>query len=113
MGEPSKVSAKGRKFYDDHLDEVTARLDFTNGRMAELRANRNSLTDERLMSFNFDSEPPININFHQKSNDALMEEVMEFIRSIEDRTRPTVSGTEGLIALKIANTIREAVERNV
>ena len=110
FGEWEKIEeVRGRKHFDDHLDEVYARLMFKKGHIAELQANRNSLTDDRLMSFNFKTEPPININFHQKSNDALMDEVIEFVNSIYKNRRPKVSGADGLLALKAALEIQKGV----
>ena len=113
FGQWTKITAEGKKYYDDQWDYVRAVLEFSSGRVAELQANRNALTDERYMSFHCDSEPPININFHQKSNDALMEEVKDFIGSIDKGRRPKVSGADGLLALRAALEIKKGVERNV
>ena len=110
FGKWTKITAEGKKYYDDQLDYVRAIIEFGDNKVAVLQANRNALTDERLMSFNCDSEPPININFHQKTNDALMEEVKDFIGSIREGRRPKVSGTDGLLALKAALEIKKGVE---
>lgn len=110
FGQWDKITAEGKKYYDEQWDYVRAIMDFGGKRSAILQANRNALTDERLMSFNFDAEPPININFHQKTNDALMEEVKEFISNIREGRRPTVSGEDGLSALKAALEIKKGVE---
>ena len=109
FGEWIEIEARGSKYFDDHWDNVTANILFSKGRTALLLADRNALTDERLMSFNFYSEPPININFHQKSNDALMEEVKDFIGSIVVGRSPKVTGADGLLALKAALEIREGI----
>lgn len=110
FGQWESIKAEGKKYYDDQWDLVWADIDFGRSRTARLQANRNALTDERLMSFNFDAEPPININFHQKTNDALMEEVKDFIGSIKEGRKPKVSGTDGLLALKAALEIMKGVE---
>ena len=110
FGQWDKITAEGKKYYDDQWDYVRAVMDFGGKKCAVLQANRNALTDERHMSFNFDSEPPINVDFHQKSNDALMEEVKEFVENIRKGRRPTVSGTDGLQVLRAALEIKKGVE---
>lgn len=110
FGQWDNIEAYGKKYYDDQWDFVRATMSFGGRRSAILQANRNALTDERLMSFHCDSEPPININFHQKSNDALMEEVKDFIDSIDKGRRPFVSGADGLLALRAALEIKKGVE---
>jgi predicted dehydrogenase len=110
FGEPESIQVEEIVGYPGKLNGVKARLLYSDNRMAEVEANRAALIDERLMSFNFNNEPPININFHQKSNDALMEEVKDFISSIDKGSKPKVSGTDGLLALKMANAIRERVK---
>ena len=110
FGKWTKITAEGKKYYDDQLDYVRAIIEFGDNKVAVLQANRNALTDERLMSFNCDSEPPININFHQKTNDALMEEIKDFISSIREGRRPKVSGADGLLALRAALEIKKGVK---
>ena len=106
FGEPESIEVEEIMWYPGKLNGVKARLMFPGGRMAEVEANRAAMMDDRYMSFNFRSEPPIHINFHQKSNDALMEEVKDFRSSIDRGSKPKVSGTDGLLALKLANAIR-------
>ena len=113
FGQWTKITAEGKKYYDDQWDYVRAMVEFGNRRVAVLQANRNALTDERHMSFHCDAEPPINVDFHQKSNDALLEEVKDFVRSIEEGGRPKVSGADGLLALRAALEIKKGAEQNV
>ena len=41
--------------------------------------------------------------------DALLEETKAFIHAIQTKSRPIVSGEDGLIAMKVAETIQKGI----
>jgi len=61
MGEPTSVTATGRRAHTDHTDEATARLEFSQG-VAELTASRCAPERDRRMSLTYPSGT-IAINF--------------------------------------------------
>jgi predicted dehydrogenase len=110
MGPWKSIKSKGRvSNKDGGLDQAFVNIEFDNGRVAELRANRNALVDERFMVFQFDSEPPIYVDFHEKKNDALMDEVIDFIGSVKSGRSPKVTGHDGLLVIKAAHEIKEGI----
>ena len=53
------------------------------------------------------------IKFFQKKKDALLEEINNFVDSIQTRSTPIVDGFQGLSALEIALEIERKVLKNV
>jgi predicted dehydrogenase len=102
------IHAEGEKYYDDGLDKVHARINFTDGTVADMTANRNSLLDERLITFHV-GDKLINLNLHQKTNDALLEEVQDFVGAVENGRPPQVTGRDGYEAVRVANWVRQLI----
>ncbi len=90
-------------------DWTKARVDF-GSRNAVFHVNRKAEIDDRFMLFRKKGSRDVMVNFHAKTNDALLEELTEFVRCIRSGSRPTVQGIDGLMALKLATEIRERIE---
>lgn len=104
LGEYDSVEAEGDE------NKVVAYLTFKDGAIAKLIADREAPFDQRSILFDFQVDPMILVDFHKKSNDALLDEVKDFAGSIKNGVSPQVSGTDGLLALKAAIAIKEGVK---
>jgi len=92
-------------------DWTKVRVEFGDDRHAIFHVNRKAEVDERHTLFQFyNGSSDIQVNYHNKSNDALLDELTEFIKCIRSGSRPTVSGTDGLMALRLATEIRERIQ---
>lgn len=91
------------------INRVIANIKFNEGRTAKVVADRDSLFEERTMEFFYIDKEPIVVDFHRKKNDSLMEEVRNFIGSIINGSRPVVSGSDGLLAIELAEEIRKGI----
>ena len=103
FGDWKEVDATGDE------DKVVATVGFGDRREAVLMANRLGTMDTRRTIFHFMSEPPITVDYHQKSNDALKEELQDFVDAITQGRNPLVTGEDGLRAIELAEAIREEV----
>jgi predicted dehydrogenase len=126
----AKISAFGFSLVTGKVDEARAWIEFENGSAASLAASRISREKQRrLKVFQKDLcaeldyqtgtlelrsaanpvEPEI---FRHEHSEPLKEELKDFIRCVEKRERPMVSGIEGRNALSAALEINSVMERN-
>ena len=132
--ELTAIHANGSPVVSNATDIANARLEFSNGCVANVTASRVSGKTERRMRF-FQSDTYIAIDFQENSSrvcrvdrnkpdkegipaidcvdencekgDAIKAEIEAFIHAINNQTRPLVSGEDGLRALKTAIEIAE------
>jgi predicted dehydrogenase len=128
---PKEVSAAGAAVITNEIDMAMARIVFENGCVADVSASRVSDEKKRMLRI-FDGE---NVYFSDyqtqhvsvsrkggstapefithsiatERRDTLADEIRAFIKSIQDGTRPLVSGIEGRQALALATTIAENI----
>ncbi|HOV89477.1 MAG TPA: Gfo/Idh/MocA family oxidoreductase [Syntrophorhabdaceae bacterium] len=123
------MDASGLKFINKSVDVATSFLEFENGSLAILHANRVSTKRERVftvfeddriisidllngsVSINSKTSDKIEISEYNAGKiDSVKEELKEFIHAISGRGMPTVSGTDGVNAIEIAEMIRKSLE---
>jgi predicted dehydrogenase len=131
ISEITDVKAAGMRFVSEHLDVANARIEFANGCVANISASRISPVNERKMNV-YQQNAHIFIDFasHEttvlkKGNrihagqvsgvetetrslpkgDAMMDELISFVRSVKNREVPVVSGEMGRNALRTAQDI--------
>ena len=134
--EPIDVSAVGISVLTDDVDIANARIEFANRAIANVTASRASTAAQRkfrvwlpnqYVSIDFgggevrrvtrsgdwrEGEPPLNEErWSLDKGDALLAEVRAFVASIIDDEPCRVSGADGVAALKLAETILDAIER--
>ena len=124
-----RIEAVGVPVLTERPDIANARINFTNGCIANITASRVSLKRERKIRF-FQPDAYISIDYDQrraqifhkpapgagwldirtetieiKEGDALADEIDSFLDCVRSRKHPLVGGEEGLRALEIASTI--------
>lgn len=123
------IRAQGVSFIMDKLDVVSARIEFSNGCIANLTANRISAKKERTLTI-FEKDQIFFIDllnrrvvFSAKKNgnhinteeyfvdpiDAVKYEITAFIQSIDKHTGPIVKGEDGFRALALADQIKQYI----
>ena len=129
--EVKSIAASGTPVLTNSTDIANVRLEFENGCVANVTASRVSLKTERKMRL-FQPDSCITIDFHNRAmtvymkgdqemfpgipeieskesvyenNDALREEIIAFLNSIESGTPTLVSGEDGRRALATATEI--------
>jgi len=123
------IRAQGVSFIMDKLDVASARIEFVNGCIANLNANRISAKKERTLTI-FEKNQNLFIDllnrrviFTVKKNgggtdteeysidpiDAVKYEIADFIESINKGTSPIVKGEDGLRALALADQIKQYI----
>ena len=133
---PMNVSAVGIAVLTDDVDIANARIEFTNGAIANVTASRVSTTAQRKFRV-FQPNQYVSIDFgggevrrvtkhgewhegqaplHEETwnlekGDALLAETAAFVDAIRNDQPCEVSGLDGLAALELAETIIEAIER--
>ncbi len=130
----TSVSAVGTPVLTKTIDIANVRLEFESGTVANLTASRvsqNSMRKFRVfqqaqyLSMDFgsgelnlttkkgewtDGNVPLEFDsWSMEKADALLEETKAFIHAIQTKTRPIVSGEDGLIAMKVAETIQKEI----
>ncbi|OGO93468.1 MAG: UDP-N-acetyl-D-glucosamine dehydrogenase [Coxiella sp. RIFCSPHIGHO2_12_FULL_44_14] len=131
-----RISANGASVLSPETDLANARLEFTNGCVANVTASRISLkTERRLRIFQHDSYIALDLDnktiaIHRKGTqemfpgipeitreiltvnkgDALKDQINAFLRCIIDNTPPIVSAEEGKRALATALEITRIVQ---
>jgi len=121
------IHASGARILSNDLDVVAARIEFINGCVANLTANRVSKKTERIMHV-YQEENYLTLDFQQatlsvykknhldvasqaahshevfqfENKDALLAEINAFLLAIKQGTIPIVSGEEGQRALEVA-----------
>lgn len=134
----NQIAANGASVLTPYIDIANARIEFTNGCVANVTASRISLKMERRMRiFQHDSYIALdldhkNIMVHRKGTkemfpgipeitrekhsfdkgDALKEQIAAFLKSIANNTPPIVSGEDGKQALATALEITLIVRRS-
>jgi predicted dehydrogenase len=123
------VQAVGLKVFGRHEDVANAQLVFDNGCVANLTASRASPAAQRRMnlwapegfvSLDFcrryftlvrpDAFPLQSMELDRNKGDQLTAELQDFIGCITTRTRPRVSGEDGLSALALATRVLESIQ---
>jgi predicted dehydrogenase len=127
--EVSDIRAQGLSFIMDKLDVASARIEFVNGCIANLNANRISAKKERTLTiFEKNQNTCIDLLNRRvivtaKENggginteeylvdqlDAVRYEISVFIQSIANGARPVVTGEDGLRALALADQIKRYI----
>jgi predicted dehydrogenase len=136
VGEPLiGIEAVGATVFSGEIDIVNARLRFRGGCVANTTASRISMKQERKIRI-FQDDSYLSIDMQQKlltvirkkqqapvqsaaevsieeealePGDALLAEIESFLGAVRERTRPVVSGEDGLRALETALKITELV----
>ncbi|MCD6185600.1 MAG: Gfo/Idh/MocA family oxidoreductase [Deltaproteobacteria bacterium] len=126
--ELKSVHASGVSVISDHVDIANARLEFKNGCVANITASRISIKNERKIRL-FQKDAYISVDFSSykitiikktgvnkkgvipgmeienisfQKGDALNDELVSFVKAVQNRTSPEVTGEMGRDALKIA-----------
>ncbi len=124
--EPVNISAAGFSFVTDYLDFATARLEFANGMIADLTANRVSSVQERTLqavskgySCEFDFISNTKFSLAELSGDkhitqpisfdALEVQARNFVESIQGKARPKVTAKEGARVISVISKIRQII----
>jgi predicted dehydrogenase len=133
--EVREVSAAGASVITKELDIASARILFANGCVADVVASRVSDEKKRLLRV-FDGNRIYTADFQtQKTQrsfrkdgaalelsaedislerrDTLLEEIKDFVRSVEQKTQPLVSGLDGKKALALAQIITRSIEQGI
>ncbi len=131
------VEAVGVPVLSQEVDIANARLRFANGCIANLTASRVSLKRERKLRI-FQADAYLAVDYGERrvricrrepgddgqitlaledrevaEIDALEAEIDAFLRAVESREAPPVTGWDGLRALEVAHVIRESLETEV
>jgi predicted dehydrogenase len=134
-----EIRANGVPVITPNVDIANARLEFENGCVANVTASRVSAHPQRKMRF-FQADTYISLDFQEQAIDCyrrigdpadflagkppkivkedvsipreepLKVELASFIDAVRSRTRPVVSGEEGLNALRVATGILQAIQ---
>jgi len=130
--EVTDVRAVGVPVLTDKVDITNVRLELANGAVANLTASRVSQERVRKVRF-FSSESyvsvdtkeqevkgyrlagraidPIDVTVQKK--EPLRAELEAFLQCVRDRTRPLVSGEDGLAAVALAKRVAAAIDESV
>ncbi len=133
--DPVSVSAAGASVITKEIDAATARIIFRNGCVADVTASRVSDEKKRalrvfdgdtLYASDYQSQKAMRLSrggnevpelisndISTDKRDTLNEEIKAFIRSVENKTRPIVSGAEARKALALAQAITENIEKGI
>lgn len=134
----ASISAVGSSVLTDHIDIANARLEFTNGAVANVIASRVSREKMRRIRV-FEHHRYQALDFNDQTLDEVYPEPREgeewpeivherlaiepvkpldaeidaFIRCVQTRERPLVGGRVGLEALEVAIAVREKIEASM
>jgi predicted dehydrogenase len=136
--EPTRVSAVGIAVLTQQVDIANARIEFDNGAIANVTASRVSTSAQRkfrvfqhnqYVSIDFgngvvrrvtsegelrDGMPALTAEtWNLEKGDALLEETKSFVQAIIDDKPCEVTGADGVLALKLAETIMAEIARQV
>lgn len=137
INEPvTAISASGISVLSDEIDIANARLEFASGCVANVTASRISRKRERKLRL-FQKDAYISVDFQEKivsvnekgamqqedgfheithrekscdNNDALNDEVIDFLHAIRSGERPRVNGEDGKRALQTAIKITQLIK---
>lgn len=123
------IQASGMSVLSDDIDIANARITFTNKCVANVTASRVSNKNERkLRLFQHNAYLSADLGNHDLSiytrtdnrinsetlhfdaSDALLTEITHFIKCIENKSQPLVTGEDGLRALKTADQIINTIQ---
>ena len=130
--EAVKVDASGLSVVSDRTDIANARIQFRNGCVANLTASRVSTQKIRKLRFfqpreyfslDYVGRRGVRIGLDDQDRprvrplaasdgEPLRHQLRSFLGCVRDRTRPRVSGRDGLEALRLALRIREAIDEH-
>jgi len=132
----SEIRAAGVPVISDHVDIANARLEFSSGCIANVTASRISTKNERKIRL-FQKDAYVSVDFTRqeitvveqtsasdrglipgmeikqlsfKKSDALEDELKSFVKAVQKREEPEVTGQMGRDALKIALIIMEQIK---
>jgi predicted dehydrogenase len=126
-----EIRTNGVAVVTDKIDAAHARIEFTNGAVANIFASRVAARRERTLTV-FEKGRSFSIDFMQgkltattkKHNgemrteeftadhmDPVRDELMEFIRAMKGKARQGATGEDGLRALILANKIRQHIAK--
>ena len=132
-----QINAAGIPVITDHGDIANARLEFSNGCVANVTASRISMKNERKIRL-FQKDSYISVDFAGREitiirqdgkatggpipgmginrlcfteGDALESELKSFVHSVKNRIAPEVTGKMGRDALKVALSIVEQIRQ--
>jgi len=127
------IKAVGVPVLTDKVDITNVRLQLANGAVANLTASRVSQERVRTVRF-FSSDSYVSVNTKDQkvkgyrllpsraiqpldidveTKEPLRAELEAFLACVRDRTRPLVSGEDGLAALALAKRVGAAIEESV
>jgi len=132
---PKEVSAAGAAVIREEIDMAMARIVFESGCVADVSASRVSDEKKRELRI-FDgknvyasdyqaqkasvsrrggAESPefVALDLAAERRDTLADEIRSFVKSIQEGTRPIVSGIEGRRALALATAIADNISRGI
>ena len=124
------IEATGQKYITDSIDFANAKLLFANGGAANITASRVSENPVRKMHI-FQPENYITVNFQEKTaekieflnnqtitttipvidHNAIVEELSDFIYTIQHKQTPKVTMNDGFNALRIADNVYKIILR--
>lgn len=134
----TSIDAVGATVFSGETDIVNARIRFAGGCVANITASRVSLKQERKIRI-FQDDAYLSIDMQQKiltvvrkkdaapvesvaqvaieeesfsQGDALLAEIEAFVKAIRERSKPIVTGEDGLRALETAMRITELVHQS-
>ncbi|MBL0700913.1 MAG: Gfo/Idh/MocA family oxidoreductase [Desulfosarcina sp.] len=134
--EIKSIHASGVPVISEHVDIANARLEFKNGCVANITASRISIKNERKIRL-FQKDAYISVDFSNykitiirktgsnekglipgmevenisfQQGDALNDELISFVKSVQNRTSPEVTGEMGRDALRIAISTMQQIK---
>ncbi len=128
----AEIHASGVPVLTETVDICNARILFENGAVANLTASRISAEPKRKLRF-FQKHGYVSVDFGERKvtalkldngiilpvpmnvleGDALTAEIKSFLRAVNTGSKPAVSGSDGLKALRAATTILEKSEKSL
>lgn len=133
------VSAVGTCVITDHVDIANARLEFSNGAIANVTASRISakkfrrmriFADSAYLALNFEDQqidiarpgetagpdgfaPIITDSIAVEHRPPLDAELADFVACVMEKREPVVSGEDGLKALRVAHEVRKRIDESL
>ena len=135
----ASISAIGSKVITDHVDIANARLEFENGAVANVTASRVSMSQFRRIRV-FAEHSYLGLNFADQQLEEvrpgkiahgerfpelihrdievvpqlpLNAELADFIECVEHNRRPLVAGEDGLVAVEVAEMVRQKIAESM
>jgi predicted dehydrogenase len=133
---PVRLSATGSSIITREIDIASARIEFAGGCVADVVASRISEEKKRILRV-FDGDRMYTADYQAQNAscsqrrrgteilelavedisrercDTLLQEIKSFIKCIEQKTKPLVSGSEGKRALTLAHLITRSIEQRI